>query len=298
MIHIVHAGNRDLYAQELDQLFRLRAKFFKEILGWSALTVTDGKETDVYDDERAIYLLALEADGQISCSLRLRPTTDRSLLMDHFPHLVADDHQRFTRTDVWETCRYFASPNARGPEGARRREELRMAMVELANTRGVSRIVAITDMMWLPPLVQGSWTTRLLGLPAAYDEGECIAFEILCDDEALLRMRERYGAAGDILLDIHPATVPANLPPHRIEAMLAAEGAVAASEIQEISRLSEGLSAQDARVITNVIKRISAIQQREGEPTALAAIARLRGSLLKRDLKWPPGPGRGSANLN
>ncbi len=298
MIHIVHAGNRDLYAQELDQLFRLRAKFFKEVLGWSALTVTDGKETDAYDDDRAIYLLALEADGQISCSLRLRPTTDRSLLMDHFPHLVADDRQRFTQADVWETCRYFASPRARGPEGARRREELRMAMVELANTRGISRIVAITDMTWLPPLVQGSWTTRLLGLPATYDEGECIAFEILCDDEALLLMRERYGAAGDILLDLDPATVPANLPPHRIEAMMAAEAVVAASEIQEISRLTQGLSPQDARMITGVIKRISAIQENEGEPAALAAVARLRGSIAKLDLKGLSRLGGESANLN
>ena len=294
MIHIVHAGNRDLYAQELDQLFRLRAKFFKEILGWSKLTVIDGKETDAYDDERAIYLLALEPDGQISCSVRLRPTDDHSLLMDHFPHLVADDAPRLTKADVWESCRYFASSRARGPEGARRREELRMAMVELAHTQGVSRIVAITDMIWLPPLVQNAWTTRLLGLPASYDEGECVALEILCDKDAVQRVRERYGAAGETLLDLDPAQVPANLPPHRIEAMLAVQQVIASAELDEITRLASGLSAQDARVLANMIERISAIQKAEGEPAALAAIARLRGAMTTRQFR---GLG-GEANLN
>ena len=282
MIHIVHAGNRDLYARELDQLFRLRAKFFKEILGWSALSVVDGKETDAYDDDRAIYLLALEPDGEISCSVRLRPTDDRSLLMDHFPHLVADAPERYTQADVWESCRYFASSRARGPEGARRREELRVAMVELAHARGISRIVAITDMVWLPPLVQNSWTTRLLGLPAPYDEGECIALEILCEDEALLRMRERYGAAHEVLLDLDPATVPANLPPHQIEALRASEAALTRTELLEIAKLTRELSSQDAHVLANMIERISNIQKADGEPAALAAITRIRGAMAAR----------------
>ncbi len=301
MIHVVHAGNRSLYAKELDQMFRLRAKFFKEILGWAALTVIDGREVDDYDDEQAIYLLALEADGQLSVSVRLRPTLDKSLLLDRFPHLLADDPHSVARPDVWESCRYFASSRARGPEGARRREELRMAMVELAHARSVRRIVAITDMVFLPPLVQNSWTTRLLGLPAAYDEGECIALEIACDEDALLRVRERYGAAGEVLLDLDPVAAPANLPPHQIEAMMAREAAaLSESERREIARLARELSPQDARVIAKMISRISTIQQNEGEGAALAAIARLHKALLSADKdstvgRPTPGDGGGVA---
>ena len=271
MIHVIHAGNRALYANELDQMFRLRAKFFKDLLGWSALKVVDGREIDEYDDEKALYLLAIEEDGGISVSVRLRPTCDKSLLLDHFPHLLAKDADSVIQGDVWEGCRYFASSRARGPEGVRRREELRLAMVELARQRGVSRIVAITDTTFLPPLLQASWTTRLLGLPAAYDEGECIALEISCSQDAHLRMQERLGAKQEVLINIPPGVFPPNLPPHEIERLIAAQP-LAAGEVMEIIELAKGLSNQDAQVLAKIITRVEDIRERDGEAAADRAI--------------------------
>jgi acyl homoserine lactone synthase len=269
MIHLVHAGNRSLYARELDQMFRLRAKFFKELLGWSALTVEGGRETDAYDDDEALYLLAIEADGAISVSVRLRPTREHSLLLDHFPHLLAEDPKTVATSGVWESCRYFASSRARGPEGARRREELRLAMVEAARLFGVRRIVAITDTAFLAPLLQASWTTRLLGLPAAYAEGECIALEIDCSETAYLRMQERLGVPGQVLIDLEPDLFPPALPPHEIERLIAGYG-VPAAEAIELLKAARQLTPEDLGVVANITRRADEIGRDEGWGAAAA----------------------------
>ena len=281
MIHVVHADNRAVYARELDEMFRLRAKFFKDVLGWSALTVTDGLEKDEYDDEQAIYLLALEDDGGLSVSVRLRPTRDRSLLFDHFPHLVAADPDAFTQHGVWESCRYFASGRARGNSGARRREELRLAMVEAARSAGVQQIVAITDTVFLPSLVQASWTTRLIGLPAAYAEGECVALEIDCSEAALLRMQERLGEADSVLLDLSPSIVPNHLRPHEVERLFASHG-IESSEVVDILTAAQTLSGQDMRVLINLIDHIRAIHDAQG-PIAAQAIIESVAALVKAE---------------
>jgi len=278
MIHLVHAGNRALYVDALEQLFRLRAKFFKDLLGWSALRVVEGLETDDYDDEQALYLLAIEEDGVISVSVRLRPTQDKSLLLDHFPHLLAENPNSITRADVWESCRYFASSRARGPEGARRREELRLAMVELARQRGVSRIVAITDTTFLPALVQASWTTRLLGLPAVYAEGECIALEIACSQAAHRRMQERLAIPDDVVIDIPPNVFPPNLPPHEIQTLIAAQP-LPARELVQIVALANALSVKEAQVLANLVTHFAEIQARDGEAAALNAIKQFSPAL-------------------
>lgn len=150
-------------------------------------------------------------------------------------------------------------------------------MVAAAHARGVRRIVAITDMVFLPPLLQNSWTTRLLGLPAVYDEGECVALEIDCGDEALRLMRERYGAADDRLLE--RTAVPQPAPPV-IAPAVNPPTPLSASELREISRLVRTLSPQDAQVLANLIKRIAIVHETEGEAAALAVISRLQTALV------------------
>src|ERR1700742_2143493 len=71
MIHVVTAANRHLYSEALAEMHRLRRIHFVEERGWTGLTVRDGGEYDAYDDEHAIYLLGIEANGSVSCSARM-----------------------------------------------------------------------------------------------------------------------------------------------------------------------------------------------------------------------------------
>jgi N-acyl-L-homoserine lactone synthetase len=60
MIHVISADNRHVYEDVLDQHFRLRHEIFVEERKWEVLRRPDGREIDAYDNEDAIYLLALD----------------------------------------------------------------------------------------------------------------------------------------------------------------------------------------------------------------------------------------------
>lgn len=77
MIHAVSLANQHLYARQLDQMFRMRHAYYVEGHGWADLTSTDGKETDEFDDEHAIYLMSLDPFGDVAASVRLNPTSVR-----------------------------------------------------------------------------------------------------------------------------------------------------------------------------------------------------------------------------
>lgn len=272
MIHVVTCENAHLYAEALDQMFRLRAEHFVVERGWTGLTVKDGREVDDFDDERAIYLLGIEPDGSVSVSVRLRPTDDTSLLEAHFAHLVAAHERPIARADTWESCRYFAAGPARGRGGARRQQELRLAMLEVARRHEVNRIVAITDTVFLPPLLQGSWRVRLLGLPAAYAEGECLAIEIDTSAEALFAMREAAGLPRADLLHLRADQVPAEQRPHEVEASLSEAGPLTAEESALLARMQSRLSTEDLQMLTRIAQRVSEIEAEHGEDVAASSV--------------------------
>src|SRR3546814_20938347 len=61
-----------------------------DLLGWS-LNISDGLEIDEYDDERAMYAIAFDVEGKVAISGRFRPADDRSMLVDHFAHVLPAD---------------------------------------------------------------------------------------------------------------------------------------------------------------------------------------------------------------
>jgi acyl-homoserine lactone synthase len=76
----VGALNQHLHARRLDQMFRRRHVFYVEGHGWDGLTSRDGKETDKFDDEHAVYLMSIDPFGDVAASVRLNPTTGPTLL--------------------------------------------------------------------------------------------------------------------------------------------------------------------------------------------------------------------------
>src|SRR5688572_10124472 len=80
MIHAVSAVNMHLYARQIDQMFRMRHAFYVEGHGWSGLISQDGRETDEFDDEHAVYLMSIDPFGEVAASVRLNPTLGPTLL--------------------------------------------------------------------------------------------------------------------------------------------------------------------------------------------------------------------------
>src|SRR3546814_6419697 len=68
---------------------------------WS-LNISDGLEIDEYDDERAMYAIAFDVEGKVAISGRFRPADDRSMLVDHFAHVLPADIGPINNAKTWE----------------------------------------------------------------------------------------------------------------------------------------------------------------------------------------------------
>ena len=173
MIHIVTAENRHLYGRQLWAMFEGRRLAFVERCGWNDLMVFDGAELDDSDDERAVYLLALDADEDLLGAVRARPTEDRCILADRFPELIADGQPPMKGPDVWEATRVFTTPLYRDTrqKGHQLLPLLALAAGEVTFDHGATRLVGMVDMEYWSARSDGAAHVQMTGLPARYPYG-------------------------------------------------------------------------------------------------------------------------------
>src|SRR5665647_12285 len=87
MIHIVNAGNRHLYTEELREHFRIRHEVYVGERGWEMLEKPDGLERGQFDTDDATYVLLIE-NGEVIGGFRIVPSLKPNLLSEVFPHLA------------------------------------------------------------------------------------------------------------------------------------------------------------------------------------------------------------------
>ena len=85
-VHVVRHDNSDRYRGELEQYFRGRYDVFVRERGWKELERPDGRDTDQFDTEEAIHLLAIDKHRVIG-GMRLNPSMGPTLFTEVFPHL-------------------------------------------------------------------------------------------------------------------------------------------------------------------------------------------------------------------
>lgn len=169
MIHVVTAVNRPAYQSELVDHFRIRHDIYVGERRWMQLARPDDLERDQFDNDDATYLLAIDR-GQVVGGSRLVPTLKPHLMSDVFPHLVAGDLPR--AADIVEWTRVHVVRSRR--EGRNRGMVAGLVycgVVEHCLQSGVSALVALVEMWWLPYFHEMGWTVRPLGLPELI-EGE------------------------------------------------------------------------------------------------------------------------------
>lgn len=112
MLRFIYADDLDRTPVLQDTMFRDRAKQFHDRLGW-AVTVDDkGHERDEYDDENPLYVIWQRPSGEHGGSLRLLPTTGRTMVHDHFLHLT--ENATIKSPFIWECTRFCLAPEAGG----------------------------------------------------------------------------------------------------------------------------------------------------------------------------------------
>lgn len=207
MIHAVHIDNQHIYARQLDQMFRMRHAFYVEGHGWDGLSSKDGRETDEFDDEDAIYLLSLDPLGDVAASVRLNPTTGPTLLKK-FAHWA--DEPIPESPVVWDISRWMAAPQHRRGSHPRwpsdHQRELMLGILEFALSRGLTHLVMLAEHRLAERIAAYGWPLRRLGAPQSYENGKgvAIAAEIRIDPHVLKLTQDKTGITQPVLVDLMP----------------------------------------------------------------------------------------------
>ena len=93
-----------------DSMFRDRADQFKTRLNWQVDVDQDGFEKDDYDALDPLYVIWESPQGLHQGSLRLLPTTGRTMINDHFLHLL--DEKMTASSKLWECSRFCLARHA------------------------------------------------------------------------------------------------------------------------------------------------------------------------------------------
>jgi acyl-homoserine lactone synthase len=199
MILCLRGNERTAHSRLFDQLFRLRHDIFIKGRGWS-LPCGEGRETDQYDVEEAVYFLDVNDEGLIEGSVRATPTMKYSLLADYFPHLI-ENGMPARAPDVYECTRYIVMPSRKSRESIRTgKARLLVALARWALEQKLTYLQTVIDAATLGSFVEMAPKTIPLGLSHPYGGGrgvpgggECIGIRWPVGQELISDILEWVG---------------------------------------------------------------------------------------------------------
>lgn len=197
----------------LDQMFRQRHEVYVRERGWNLPLCNATHERDQFDNDDAIYLLALDDTETVLGGSRIVPTTKPHLLKDVFPELASNGVP--VGDDIYELTRFFVSPECRSPRltywltGV-----LACGLFEYCLENDIRQLSSVIDLYLLNHMLSLGWSARPLGLPRNYAQGEALAVLVDVTEDGLQICRQVRAVQGRVL------ETPQNpLPPMSIEAV-------------------------------------------------------------------------------
>jgi N-acyl-L-homoserine lactone synthetase len=173
MLKFIEGSRASKFPKEMDAMFRNRALTFSERLGWD-VTVSDGRERDVFDDANPLYLVSVDPrTHEYWGSLRLLPTTGPNMLRDVFPYLL-DEGEYIESATIWESSRICAVAVDGQPQRSRNGvnfvlSELIAGIGEVAILAGLTQIVSVFDARIYRVLKAVGCNPQLIGKPRRID---------------------------------------------------------------------------------------------------------------------------------
>jgi N-acyl-L-homoserine lactone synthetase len=192
MILSFHGHDRNRFIKEANEMFQLRARTFKDRLGWD-VEVRDGWEKDEFDDLNPLYLVSLR-DGHVSGCLRLLPTTGPTLLAGPLSRMF--DHAVEIRSPlILEGTRFAVEdhgpPTAGGVSCAT--AELLMAACEVMLENGYSHMVGAIELRTLRVCRRTGWSPSVIARSSRPTGIVAVLWEV--STAALDHMKQRHGFA-------------------------------------------------------------------------------------------------------
>jgi len=193
MLHVVTAENRHLYRAQLWEMFRIRKRHYVDERGWTELCSFRGAELDDSDDERAVYLMVLDRTEDLRGFVRIRPTDDRSILVDKFPYLIDPSQLPLKGPETWEGARIWFDATAGDVHAGMHR--LLTGAAEHILRSGGQRLLAFLDVHNFPHLADGALEFKMTGPPAPYRYGVMVGVKHEVSEDQVARMRDSLGEA-------------------------------------------------------------------------------------------------------
>ncbi|HEX2255770.1 MAG TPA: acyl-homoserine-lactone synthase [Afifellaceae bacterium] len=196
-VHVVAANNRKIYREELESFFQWRHKVYVEQKGWLPPSA-DGRERDQFDNDGAVYLLAMD-DGALAAGTRLIPSDRPHLLSEVFPQLAAV--KGVPRSPlIAEWTRMFVVPGRRGGLHTGACGQMCCAVMEYLLEEGAAQVGGVQELYWLPRWHHYGWRVHPLGLPEEIGRDWCVAAYFDVTEEALAGVRAAAGVDRNLIV--------------------------------------------------------------------------------------------------
>ena len=207
MIISIDGINAHHFQGLLDQTYALRARVFRDRLGWE-VDVTDGMETDVFDTLNPTTLVSVDASGTVLGSMRILQTTGPNMLADVF-FAILQGEPAPRSPHIWEATRLCVDTDRLSATGSPRAKnsisyvtsEIMIAACEYAMEAGVTDAVAVIDPLMNRVLKRsGNAPYDYLGAPTSMGKVTAMAGLLDCSEERTTRLRTRSDIRGDVFL--------------------------------------------------------------------------------------------------
>lgn len=139
MLRFIQENDLTLFPKLAQGMYRDRAAQFRDRLGWDVHVNEHGEERDEYDAENPLYVIWQNADGGHGGSLRLLPTTGRTMVNEHFLDLTGG--VQIESPQIWECTRFCLSRTARPRVAA----ALMLGGGEIMQNFGIEHFVGVFD---------------------------------------------------------------------------------------------------------------------------------------------------------
>jgi acyl homoserine lactone synthase len=203
MIRYFHGRERSKYARDTDEMLRLRARQFRDRLGWD-VGVKDGCESDEFDDMNPLYLVSKdEHSGTVAGCLRYLPTAGPTMMRNVFDQYF-DQPFDIESPLIWECTRFAIEPaiatNRLTPTGlCRTTFELMQGGTEVALMAGIEQVVGVFDKNMIRIYRRTGFAPEIIASSDKLETGTIYIGLWEIGEEKLNAMRERSGIYGSVL---------------------------------------------------------------------------------------------------
>lgn len=234
MIHVLTSQNAEDHPELMEKVWRFRHRQFVERLGWKELHSDDGRETDRFDTDDAIHLVATN-DRDVIGYTRLLRTSRPHLLSDVYPQIM-DGHDWPRGDDIYEWTRCISDDKAGKLGDVQASHMLITGVLEFCLLSGIRGMIVETHPKLVTWMLETGYKVETLNAPQTINDVPVVPVYIGATRAALNRHHQMFGIDRSVLhIDdglVNPVTGRGLL--HRLPGLAAAGSNVEPAFMPEV----------------------------------------------------------------